>query len=64
MSYLFLRTNVLTIAFQEGIHTMFPSTMLENAYAIYSARSNGEWTWKRREGNVLENIALLVIGQV
>lgn len=38
--------------------------MLENAYAIYSARSNGEWTWKGREGNVLENIALLVIGQV
>lgn len=39
-----------------------------NMCAIYSASCNGVWTWKRTEGNVLENIsfsmsALLVIGQ-
>lgn len=41
---------------------------LENLRVIYSVSCNGEWTWKKREGNVLENIpfstsALLVIGQ-
>lgn len=42
--------------------------MQENLCVIYSASCNGEWTWNRREGNVLENIpfstsVLLVIGQ-